>query len=171
MVPDSFFSSEDRCTLHWLGDHRAGALWHVGHNLDPSLGSLQWLLYRYTWTFSRFPGSFSRSRFLRSFPWPGLVSRVCGLSFCGCSFSISGVAQMFFFNKPISERQMFFLVVIIEIRRYLRINQVGQNISFDILEVPLKVLSLPVYWDSKPGSQRSFPASPDCPQLGTCRLI
>ena len=66
---------------------------------------------------------------------------------------------------------MFSLVVIIEIRRYLRINQVGQNIIFDILEVPLKVLSLPVYWDSKPGSQISFPASPDCPQLGTCRLI
>lgn len=109
MVPDSFFSSEDRCTLHWLGDHRAGALWHVGHNLDPSLGSLQWLLYRYTWTFSRFPGSFSRSRFLRSFPWPGLVSRVCGLSFCGCSFSISGVAQMFFsLQTNFGEADVFF---------------------------------------------------------------
>lgn len=62
---------------------------------------------------------------------------------------------------------MFSLVVIIEIRRYLRINQVGQNIIFDILEVPLKVLSLPVYWDSKPGSQISFPASPDTCLLGT----
>lgn len=57
-------------------------------------------------------------------------------------------------------------MVIIEIRRYLRINQVGQNISFDILEVPLKVLSLPVYWDSKPGSKDLSQLPPIARSLG-----
>lgn len=59
--------------------------------------------------FQQIPRQFQQVTVLRSFPWPGLVSRVCGLSFCGCSFSISGVAQMFFsLQTNFGEADVFF---------------------------------------------------------------